>query len=86
MKNELSCKIQKTGMKRVIVRIFYKTGWIVCLVLMTLCSCNSSKNTYKKRHKPAPCDCPKFNYVPQNNFSRDVVCRVSTGRTFIDHS
>ena len=44
-----------------------KTGWIVCVLMVLLCSCSSSKNTYKKRNKPAPCNCPKFNYVPQND-------------------
>ena len=34
---------------------------------MVLCSCNSSKQASKKRRKQAPCDCPKFNLVPQND-------------------
>jgi len=72
MKNKKWRKAQKTSMKWMLMRIFRKTGWIVCVTLMVLCSCTSSKHTYKKRRKPAPCDCPKFNYVPQNNFNKDV--------------
>jgi len=66
-------------MKWIFMLMVCKTGWMVCVFLMVLCSCNSPKQTYKKRHKPAPCDCPKFNYVPQNDLSRDVACRLSTG-------
>ena len=43
---------------------FRTIGFIVCVLLIALCSCNSSKHAYKKRRKPAPCDCPKFNYAP----------------------
>jgi hypothetical protein len=42
-----------------------KIGFITCVLLIALCSCNSSKSASKKRRKQAPCDCPKFNYVPQ---------------------
>ena len=54
-----------------------KTGWIICLVLFVLCSCNSAKHASKKRRKMAPCDCPKFNYVPQNDFGKDVAYYVA---------
>ena len=50
---------------RKMTRIFRKTGVIVCILLLVLCSCNSSKHASKKRRKIAPCDCPRFNYVPQ---------------------
>ena len=38
---------------------------MACVLLILLCSCSSSKHGYQKRRKPAPCDCPKFNYAPQ---------------------
>jgi hypothetical protein len=67
MKNNKRRKAQKTSDTWMFMRIFRKTGWIVCVGLMLLCSCSSSKNPYKKRRKPAPCDCPKFNHAPQND-------------------
>ena len=66
MKNKKSCRTPKSVSKWKIMRIFRKTGWMLCLVFIMLCSCSSSKHPYKKRYKMAPCDCPKFNYVPKN--------------------
>ena len=56
--------------------IVRKISWMACILLVVLCSCNNSKYAYKKRRKPAPCDCPKFNYVPQNDPDRDVVHHI----------
>ena len=33
--------------------------------LILLSSCNSSHRASKKRRKQAPCDCPKFNHIPE---------------------
>ena len=60
--------------------------WMVCVVLTVLCSCNSSKHPYKKRRKPAPCDCPKFNYAPQPDFGKDAVYQVKIQRFLIQDS
>jgi hypothetical protein len=46
--------------------IIRKAGWLVCILLFVLCSCNISKNSYKKRHKAKPCDCPKFVEAPRH--------------------
>jgi len=54
-------------------RIIRKACWVACVLLIVLSSCSSSKNPYKKRRKMAPCDCPKFNYVPQNDNNVYVV-------------
>jgi len=50
---------------------------MACVLLILFCSCSSSKHNYKKRHRAAPCDCPKFNYAPQNEFGRDVTYCIS---------
>ena len=47
--------------------VFRKISFIACALLVVLCSCNSSKQASKKRRKQAPCDCPKFNFVPRND-------------------
>ena len=44
-----------------------KISFIACALLIVLCSCNSSKHASQKRRKQAPCDCPKFNFVPRND-------------------
>ena len=44
-----------------------RISFIACVLLIILCSCNSSKQASKKRRKQAPCDCPKFNYVPPSD-------------------
>ena len=62
--------------------VIRKLCWMVCVLLMMLCSCSSSKHNYKNRRKPAPCNCPKFNYVPQPEISRDVAGNVSTNLIF----
>ena len=49
-----------------IMFVFRKISFFACVLLMVLCSCNSSKHASQKRRKKAPCDCPKFNFVPQN--------------------
>ncbi len=41
-----------------------KILFIVCALGILVSSCNSSHQASKKRRKQAPCDCPKFNYVP----------------------
>ena len=47
--------------------VFRKISFIACALLIVLCSCDSSKQASKKRRKQAPCDCPKFNFVPRND-------------------
>ena len=47
--------------------VLRKISFIACAFLVLFCSCNSSKQASKKRRKQAPCDCPKFNFVPQND-------------------
>ena len=46
---------------------FRKISFFACVLLMFFCSCNSSKHASQKRRKKAPCDCPKFNFVPRND-------------------
>ena len=58
---------KKIKNKMNLLHIICKTGRMICVLLILLCSCNSSKHTYKKRQKAAPCNCPKFNYVPQDD-------------------
>ena len=50
---------------------------MACIFLILLCSCNSSKHASQKRRKMAPCDCPKFNYVPQNDFESGQGTRMT---------
>ena len=52
---------------------FRKIFLISFAAAMLLGSCSGSHNTYKKRRKKAPCDCPKFNYVPHNDNVRNYV-------------
>ena len=52
--------------------VIRKAGWIACILLVALCSCNSSKHASKKRRKMAPCDCPKFSEVQKADKIYDV--------------
>jgi len=44
-----------------------KICWMVGVLMVVLCSCSSSKQTYKKRRKMAPCNCPVFTFTPQTD-------------------
>jgi len=58
-------------------------SFMICVLLILLCSCNSSKHAYKHRRKPAPCDCPKFNYAPQNGINNENFVRFAASREMV---
>lgn len=60
----------------------YKITCVLLVLVILLGACNSSHRAYKKRRKPAPCDCPKFNQVPDYDTYRTYVMNV-TGFTNI---
>lgn len=54
--------------KAMIMFTFRQTILLLFAVVLLAGACSSSRPaSNKKRRKMAPCDCPKFNYVPFND-------------------